>query len=191
MSSQFELRSARFIAMETMEKVVESGDICVDATMGNGHDTLTLCSLVGENGKVYAFDVQPQAVENTRARLSEAGMLSRAELLLTGHQNMLSYVHEPVKLVLFNLGWLPGGDKSVTTLRETTLPAIKAALSLLMPLGVLSVCIYPGHSEGAAEREMLKGFFSALRPQEYNVLWHTFVNAGDSAPECVLIQRQP
>ena len=191
MSEAFELRSARYIAMETMEKVVKEGDVCVDATMGNGHDTLSLCSLVGDSGKVYAFDVQEKAVENTRARLLEAGMLSRAELLLTGHQNMLSYVHEPVKLVLFNLGWLPGGDKSVTTLRETTLPAIKAALSLLEPLGVLSVCIYPGHQEGAAEREMLKGFFASLRPQEYNVLWHTFVNAGDSAPECVLAQRQP
>ncbi len=188
--SEYILRSARYLADECIERVVKSGDIAIDATMGNGHDTEKLARLVGENGHVYAFDVQEQAVNNTRTRLLEAGLAERATLHLASHDQMAELVLEPVRLVMFNLGWLPGGDKRITTRLESTLKAVNASLSLLLPMGVLCMCVYPGHEEGARELEQLDRFFSSLQPQKFNCLRQTFINAGAGAPCCFIIQKQ-
>ena len=187
---RYELRSARFLAADILEKAVSPGDAVIDATMGNGHDTLFLCRLAGEAGRVYAFDVQPQAVENTRRRLAEAGVDGRARLFCRGHQHLSDEVKEPVAAAVFNLGWLPGGDHGVTTHWETTKTAVEAALSLLKTGGVLVICAYPGHPEGDRERAALTAYLSALRPQEYNVLHQRFLNAGPGAPECFAAQKQ-
>jgi hypothetical protein len=187
---EFILRSARHIAAEACGRVLKKGDVAVDATMGNGHDTLLLCRLVGDTGKVHAFDVQRQALENTLALLRQHGMENRAVLHLMGHERMGEMVPPPVKLVMFNLGWLPGSDKKVRTAWPTTRQALDTALSLLCPNGLCVVCVYPGHPEGEEERQQLLAYLQALPPQQYNVLRHQFVNAGEQAPECVLIQRQ-
>ena len=186
----FELKSARYIASDCMRRFLRPGDTVVDATMGNGHDTLTLCQLVGETGRVYAFDVQEAAVASTAARLREAGVADRATLIHAGHQHMADYVTGPVNAVMFNLGWLPGGDKTVTTHWDSTHQAVASALELLAPGGVCVICVYPGHSAGDEERRQLTAYLSGLRPQEYNVLAHRFLNAGPGAPECVIIQKQ-
>ena len=186
----YELKSARYLAADILRRAVEPGDTVVDATMGNGHDTLFLCGLVSETGHVYAFDVQEQAVENTRKRLAEAEMLDRAALFCLGHEHMAEQVKEPVAAVVFNLGWLPGGDHSVTTRWETTRQAVESALHLLKPLGVLVICAYPGHAEGDRERQALMEMLANLPPQDYNVLWHQFLNAGPGAPECFAVQKQ-
>ena len=99
-------------------------------------------------------------------------------------------MREPVRCIVFNLGWLPGGDKTVTTHWATTRAAIEAALTLLQPMGVLTVCVYPGHAAGDEERRELPALLAALRPQEYNVLHQRFLNAGEAAPECLIVQRQ-
>lgn len=186
----YELRSARYLAADILERAVQPGDSVIDATMGNGHDTLFLCGLVGEGGRVYAFDVQQQAVESTKKRLEEAGVLSRAALFCLGHEHIAEKVAEPVSAVVFNLGWLPGGDHSVTTHWETTQKAVESALSLLKPMGVLVICAYPGHAEGDRERSALTDFLSALPPQRFNVLHQKFLNAGPGAPECFTVQKQ-
>ncbi|MBR3741569.1 MAG: class I SAM-dependent methyltransferase [Clostridia bacterium] len=186
----YELRSARYLAADILRQAISPGDTVIDATMGNGRDTLFLCQLVGEAGRVYAFDVQAQAVENTKKRLEEAGVLSRASLFCLGHEYMREKVSFPISATVFNLGWLPGGDHSVTTHWETTLKAVESVLSLLKPMGVLVICAYPGHSEGDRERAALTDFLSALPPQRFNVLHQEFLNAGPGAPECFVIQKQ-
>ncbi|MBR4539203.1 MAG: class I SAM-dependent methyltransferase [Clostridia bacterium] len=186
----YELRSARYLAADILRQAVAPGDTAVDATMGNGHDTLFLCQLVGEGGRVYAFDVQAQAVESTKKRLTEAGVFSRAALFCLGHEHMAEKVEGPIAAAVFNLGWLPGGDHSVTTHWETTKKAVESALSLLKPLGVLVICAYPGHQEGDRERSALTDFLSALPPQKFNVLHQKFLNAGPGAPECFAVQKQ-
>ena len=186
----YELKSARYLAAEILRAVLSPGDRAIDATMGNGHDTALLCSLVGPAGRVYAFDVQPAALEATRRRLAEEGSAGQAELFLLGHEHMRETVGEPVKAIVFNLGWLPGGDHRITTLTETTLPAIRQALALLMPMGVLVICVYPGHPEGEREQEMVTRLLSSLSPREYNVLMQQFLNAGAGAPLCFAVQKQ-
>ena len=186
----YELKSARYLAREVLLQALEPGDTAVDATMGNGHDTLTLCEAVGPAGRVYAFDVQEQAVVETKKRLREQAMEDRAELIHAGHEHMAEYVRGPVKAAVFNLGWLPGGDHAVTTRWETTRRAVEAALELLAPMGVLLVCAYPGHAEGEREKAELAAFLSALDNRRYNVLHQRFPNAGPGAPECFVIQKQ-
>ncbi|MBQ8654632.1 MAG: class I SAM-dependent methyltransferase [Clostridia bacterium] len=184
------LRSARYIAADCLHQIIQPGDTVIDATLGNGHDTCMLAELVGEEGQVIGFDIQPDAVERTRALLTGKGLIARCELHAEGHQHIPDYVHTPVRAAVFNLGWLPGGDKSVTTRWETTFAAISAALKLLVRDGVCTVCAYPGHAEGDRERGALMEWLSTLRPQEYNVLHHRFLNAGSGAPECFIIQKQ-
>lgn len=186
----YALRSARFLAADILERAVSPGDAVIDATMGNGHDTLFLCRLVGETGRVYAFDVQRQAVENTAALLEENGVSRRAALFCLGHERLAEKVPFPVSAAVFNLGWLPGGDHGVTTHWETTKTAVDAALSLLKAGGVLVICAYPGHAEGERERAALTAYLSALRPQAFNVLHQRFLNAGPGAPECFVAQKQ-
>ena len=185
------LRSARWIASDVLHQVVQPGDTVIDATLGNGHDTVMLAGLVGETGHVVGFDIQADAVERSRQRLTEAGLIDRCELYAEGHQRIGDRVTTPVRAAVFNLGWLPGGDKSVTTLWETTQVAIRAALALLLPGGVCTVCAYPGHEAGDRERFALMDMLATLRPQEFNVLHHRFLNAGPGAPECFVIQKNP
>ena len=183
------LRSARYLAREVLERVVKPGDTAVDATMGNGHDTLTLCEAVGPQGRVYAFDIQRDAVRKTEELLLRHGTAGRARLINAGHEHMKEYVQEPVRAVAFNLGWLPGGDHSITTRWETTSRAVKAALELLRPGGVLVICAYPGHEEGERERVELANLLSGLDNRIYNVLRQQFLNANAGAPECFVVQK--
>lgn len=186
----WELRSARYLAREAQEKVIRAGDTVVDATMGNGYDTVRLAELVGSEGHVFAFDVQPLAVMHTMQRLEDAGVKERCSLLCCSHAEMARYVPGPVRCVVFNLGWLPGGDKRITTRWPSTWTAVRAALRLLQPMGVCTICAYPGHAAGDEERRNLVTVLSGLRPQDYNVLHQRFLNAGEDAPECFIIQRQ-
>ena len=142
---------------------LSEGDVAVDFTMGNGNDTLFLSRTVGETGRVYAFDIQPEALESTEAHLKAEGAPENYTLICASHHLVKDYVKEPIKAGMFNLGYLPrSGKKSVTTMRETTMPAVRAALELLAPDGALIVAIYPGHEEGALEGDMLREYFSTL-----------------------------
>ena len=138
------------------------GDVAVDFTMGNGHDTEFLSKTVGENGHVYAFDVQEQALASTAENLEKAGCAHNYTLILDSHHNVKKYVEGPIKAGMFNLGYLPGSDKKITTMRETTMPAIEAAVDLLDHGGILLVAVYPGHAEGDAEGKMVQDYFATL-----------------------------
>ena len=138
------------------------GDTAVDFTMGNGHDTEFLSKTVGPAGHVYAFDVQEQALTSTAANLKKADCPENYTLILDSHHNVRSYVAGPIRAGMFNLGYLPGSDKSVTTMRETTMPAIEAAIDLLDHGGILLVAVYPGHAEGEAEGKMVLDYFATL-----------------------------
>ena len=187
----YELKSARYLARDVLARALEPGDAVIDATMGNGHDTLFLCGAVGPEGRVYAFDVQEQALKSTETLLSENGVQDRARLFLCGHEHMEEHVKEPVRAAVFNLGWLPGGDHAVTTRWETTRKAVDQALDLLLPGGVLVICAYPGHEEGGRERTELESFLASLDNRHWNVLRQHFLNAGPGAPECFIIQKNP
>ena len=139
------------------------GEVAVDFTMGNGNDTLFLSRTVGNSGRVYAFDIQEEALVSTESYLKANGAPENYTLICASHHRVKEFVKEPIKAGMFNLGYLPrSGKKAVTTMRETTFPAVEAALEMLLPDGVLLVAIYPGHEEGALEGEMLREYFKGL-----------------------------
>ena len=167
------------------EHITESS-VVADFTMGNGHDTEWLCSLV-PNGHVYAFDVQKQAVDNTRDRLEKGGY-QNFELFLDSHANCEKYIDGEIDAGMFNLGWLPGGDKSIHTLRESTIPAVFSAIKLLRKGGLVTINVYPGHAEGKCEGELLMEELSKLSRFEYCVFVFRLVNSPD-APFIIGIEK--
>jgi len=165
------------------------GDTAVDCTMGNGNDTAFLCSLVGEKGKVYGFDIQEEAILNTRKRLEELNVLERSVLILDGHETIDKYIKETVKVVIFNLGYLPKGNHKITTKKETTLEAVQKCLDLLEPNGIILLIIYPGHENGKLEKEALESFASTLNQKDYNVVKISFQNQINYPPELICIEK--
>ena len=159
--------------------------------MGNGRDTKWLCECVGETGRVYAFDVQAEAVARTRTLLEQCGLADRAELFCEGHQHMARRVPEPVDAVVFNLGWLPGALHGVTTRTETTLEAADAALMLLKPGGIMTICVYPGHAEGARELAALTRWAEGLDAGRWDAMLRRYMNQPNDPPQLIAVRRRP
>ena len=185
-----DFRSARFWASEMIEPALTDGARAVDATMGNGQDTLWLCERVGASGRVYAFDVQMEAVERTRQRLIEAKLMDRASLFCAGHERMAEFVTESVDAVMFNLGWLPGATHGVTTRVETTLAAAEAALKILKPDGVMTICVYPGHDEGKRELEAVTNWAAGLDDKRWDALVKHYLNQPNDPPVMIAIRKK-
>lgn len=137
------LRGILPFAHDTLRKVVRSGDYVVDATCGNGHDTLLLAELVGVNGHVLGFDIQQLAIDATNTRLKNAGVSSQVVLVCASHARIPEYTSKPVRAAIFNLGYLPGGDKEITTTADSTLESIGHLMQLLEVGGVIILVIYP------------------------------------------------
>lgn len=186
----FDFKSARFWAEELLRQAVLPGEICVDATMGNGGDTALLCELVGETGRVIAFDVQKEALRATEEKLQALGYAARATLILEGHEHMARHVSEPAGAVVFNLGWLPGTDKRITTQTDTTLRALEQALSLLRVGGLITLCAYPGHEEGDHERAEVLTWAENLPPKDYHVMLRCYLNQINNPPLLLAIQKR-
>lgn len=174
-----------FIALQ-----VKPGDLCIDATMGNGQDTLLLCRLAGADGRVVAFDIQPQALVNTKKRLSEAGVPDNHRLILDSHSHMEQYADAgTVSCITFNLGYLPGGDHALATRASTTLQAVRQGLSLLKKDGLMTLCIYSGKDTGFEEKDALLPFLKGLNPRQYLVILSSYYNRPNHPPVPVLIRR--
>ncbi len=169
---------------------LKEGDVAVDFTMGNGHDTEFLCRTVGESGRVYAFDIQEAAVISTRRHLEELNLPKNYTLIHDSHHRVKDYVKEPIKAGMFNLGWLPGGDKSITTLRETTLPAIEAAIDLLDRDAILNVAVYPGHEEGDAEGKLICEYLASISRHKVCATKVNILNSPTS-PYFIIIETKP
>lgn len=168
---------------------VRPGDRVADATCGNGHDTLFLARLVGERGRVFAFDLQERAHAATRELLEHNGCFDRVEFIRAGHERLADFAPEGLAAVVFNLGYLPGADKRFVTRPETTLPALGAALSLLRPGGLLLVVVYTGHEGGAEEERAVIAWAGALDPRYYNVWSSRQLNRSPSAPYLVFVEK--
>ena len=173
-----------------LEKIVKSGDIVVDATMGNGYDTKHLAGVVGKNGLVYSFDIQDSALESTRKLLEKSNLDSNVKLIHDGHENILNYVFEEVSCVLFNLGYLPRANHDIITKPETTIKAIEGSLKLLKPNGVVSIAIYTGHEGGLNERNAVYEFAKNLSQDEFNVLGCAFLNQVNDPPQLLMIEKK-
>ncbi len=167
---------------------IPTGGTVIDATAGNGFDTIKLCKKVGAGGSVYAFDIQDSAINETKKKLTTEGFLN-AELICDSHSVLDRYVKEPVDCVVFNLGYLPGGDHSLQTKADTTIEAIKKSLNLLKNTGFISVTVYYGKNSGTEEKERVMEFLKNLDHKKYTVLTHDFHNRPNNPPITVIITK--
>jgi len=168
---------------------LREGDAVVDATCGNGQDTLCLAALVGEAGVVRAFDVQEEALARAAERLAAAGLAARVRLIHAGHERLAEFVPQAVQAVIFNLGYLPAGDRGIRTAAETTVAALKQAAVLLAPGGCILIAVYTGHAGGIAEWQAVEQWCAALLPQEFNVWQARQVNRSEAAPFLVVVEK--
>ena len=168
---------------------LQPGDSAVDATLGNGHDTLFLAQLVGESGRVWAFDPQPEAHAAAKVEFAAQGVdPGRVTFLEAGHETMAAHLTGSVQVIMFNLGYLPGGDKSYTTRTPTTLAALQAAVGLLASGGLLTVVAYPGHAGGDEEGEAVAAMLAEL-PTPWKVYRYQSLNARRPAPYLLVAER--
>ncbi len=171
------------LAHSYWSKLLTREDIVIDATCGNGHDTLFLSQLAA---KVYAFDLQEKAISSTKTLL---GDVSNVHLEARCHSTFPANIPQSsVKLIVYNLGYLPGGNKELTTMTETTLASIKAAEQLIMTGGAISITCYPGHPQGAIEQQKILEYVKTLPPQLWNCCFHEWVNRAAS-PSLLLLQK--
>lgn len=168
----------------------ENAGLCIDATMGNGHDTLFLCRISNPDGKVIAFDIQEQALEKTEELLETEGFSGKAELVLDSHENMDRYaVPETADIIMFNFGYLPGGDHSLSTRADTSLTAVRKGLDILKSGGIMSLCIYSGGDSGFEEKDALFSFLKELDRKKYIVVVHEYFNRPNNPPVPVIIKK--
>jgi tRNA G37 N-methylase Trm5 len=172
------------LAHQLLAEVINPGDPVVDATMGQGYDTVFLAKLGAE---VVAFDVQAQALEMTQERLA-ADKLS-ATLILDGHENVDQYLTRPLGAAIFNLGYLPKSDKQVVTQADTTLQSLTKLLAALRVGGRIALMVYYGHAGGAEEKDAVLAFVSDLPQRHYQVMRYGAVNQVNQPPFLVVIEK--
>ncbi|WP_100331900.1 tRNA (mnm(5)s(2)U34)-methyltransferase [Bacillus xiapuensis] len=181
-------------ARKLLEKTVKEGSLAIDATIGNGHDTVFLARLVGESGHVFGFDVQQQALERTAALVEEHSLTGRTTLFHRGHEQASASIpekwHGRISGAIFNLGYLPKGDKSIVTKPETTIQAVEQIFSLLQPGGLIVLVIYHGHAEGAVEKDKLLAYVKEIDQKTAHVLQYQFINQVNHPPFIIAIERR-
>lgn len=172
-----------------IRRFVKKGDRVIDATCGNGFDTLLLAELTGSSGRVWAFDIQQKALDATAARLADAGGFNSVVLVHAGHETISAHCSEPVKAVVFNLGYLPYGDRTVVTRPESTLAGFEQSLAILAPGGVVIITLYPGHQGGREESTLLETRLAQFPPAGFHVWRMGQMNVPATAPYVILVQK--
>lgn len=174
-----------------LEKFLGEGQRVIDATAGNGHDTLFLAQAVGTSGQVYAFDIQGQALLETKKLLEKHNCLEQVTLIHDGHEKLCKYVNEPINVIMYNLGYLPGGNKSVITTRDTTLFSLKQGIDILSSGGVISLIVYPGHAGGDEEADAVEEFLASLSSQTWQIMkWCRVNEISQPAPYVLFIHKR-
>ena len=194
------IRQTTKLALHLVRPYVTPDAAVVDATCGNGHDTLALAEMTP--ARIYAFDIQEQAVRATTELLQSHGYSKsiadgRITVCCRAHEQMGTVVPRgdspstaPVRAVIFNLGYLPGGDKERTTRADSTLAALRAAMELLAPDGVICITMYSGHPEGKREKTALLEFASALDAGKWHTAYISMPNQKHDPPEILLLTRK-
>ncbi|MDK2986395.1 MAG: hypothetical protein PWQ96_2039 [Clostridia bacterium] len=177
------------ISHAVVKNVVKPGDMVIDATAGNGYDTVFLAELVGPNGKVFSFDIQSEAIQNTRQKLIQKELYDRVKLLHKGHERIGEEVPEGIKAVMFNLGYLPRGNHKIITKPETTILALEKSIKILAAGGIIAIVLYTGHPGGIEESLQVERWVEKLEPKFFDVVKINYLNKPNNPPHFIGIQK--
>jgi tRNA G37 N-methylase Trm5 len=183
------IKNSLYQSHDIIMRVVKPGDTVIDATAGNGGDTVFLAKLTGSGGKVYCFDIQQRALDRTLERLRNEGLDGIVELICDSHEHMDRYVKGPVRCVMFNLGYLPGGNHDIGTKGSSTIAAVQKAMELIMVHGIVTIVIYYGGDSGFDEKEQVLDFIRTIDCKRFTVSMTEFVNQINCPPILVCIEK--
>lgn len=181
--------NTNMIVKNIIESFIKDGYKALDCTVGNGNDTINLARLVGYKGKVYGFDIQEIALEYTSVRLKELDLLDRVTLINDSHENISKFISEGLDFIIYNLGYLPKGDKSIKTIAKSTVESLKQALKLINPNGLILITVYTGHEGGMEEKEAIESLLRSLDQKEFNVLKYDFINQINYPPILYAVEK--
>ncbi|QIL46057.1 methyltransferase domain-containing protein [Vagococcus coleopterorum] len=175
-----------------LKEIIKPGDTVVDATVGNGFDTLFLAELVGTDGTVIGFDIQAQAIETTLMKLKDTQLDKQVSLYQQGHETVSSVIskEDKIKAAIFNLGYLPKADKNIITQGPTTIQAIETLMEHLTPLGRIIIVVYYGHQGGPEEKNQVMEFVKTIPQSHFNVLSYQFINQKNQPPILLAIEKK-
>ena len=177
------------VVHEFLKQYVREGAFCIDATAGKGRDTALLCRLAGPTGQVLSFDIQQEAVNQTRALLEQEHL--RAEVILDSHAHMEQYAEAgTVDAIVFNFGRLPGGDPKIFTLADSSVQAIEAGLRLLKAGGVMAIALYYGKENGYEEKYAIEQYLKTIDDRVFTVLSCEWSNRKGEPPLPILIWKE-
>lgn len=181
--------NAGSIVIELMNLNVKKGDTVLDCTVGNGNDTLILAKLVGDQGKVYGFDIQSQAIDNTSYLLKQNNLKGKVILINDSHEYIDKYIDEKLSFIIYNLGYLPKGDKTIKTNKISSAISLNKALNLLDDHGLMVITAYVGHDGGTDEKDEIEKLLKHLNQKEYNVLKYDFLNQINNPPILYAVEK--
>lgn len=176
-------------AKEFVGKILKPGSSAIDATAGNGNDTIFMSELVTETGRVYSFEIQAEAIQNTERKLTQHN-IRNVQLINDGHQYMDKYIEEPVDAVMFNLGYMPKGNHKIVTMPDTSVKACVKALDLLKAGGIITIVCYTGHVGGIEEQNALEELLSKLDQQNFTVFKGAYLNQINNPPFLYVIEKR-
>ena len=177
-----ELVNTLKISNDIMDKHVKDGYMVLDCTVGNGNDTLKLARLVGDKGKVYGFDIQKLALDITSELLTCEKLDNRVRLIMDGHENIDLYINHKLDFIIYNLGYLPRGDKNIKTKATSTLISLEKSLGLLNDNGIILITSYIGHEGGLDEKNQVEKLLLNLNQKDFNVIKYNFINQKNYPP---------
>lgn len=181
------------LSHQQVKDKLKPGDCVIDATAGNGHDTLFLAEMTGSQGKVFAFDIQQRAIENTRFLLQKCGLLERVTLIPDDHANLRQHIPDSylgkISAVMFNLGYLPGSDKRVITQPKATLSALNCVLDYLASGGIITILAYPGHAGGDVETGQVASWCEKLNQEKFRFYDYKASSLNPFAPRLFVVEK--
>ena len=183
------VKNTKDIVSQYMYKFINLGDICLDATIGNGNDISKIAKLIGDSGKVYGFDIQNLAIENTKKLLISEKVINRAEIINDSHENIDRYVKTKLDFIIYNLGYLPKGDKNIITNVKSTIKSINKALELMDINSIMLITTYIGHLGGKDEDYAVNQLLSSLDQKAFNVLQNDFINQKNNPPKIYIVEK--
>lgn len=181
--------NSKTLAHMALLPILEEARCVVDATAGNGHDTVFLATQTSPDCKVYAFDIQEDAIASTRRLVQEENVCDKVTLVTDSHANIDRYITEPIDVAMFNLGYLPSGDHSLTTDADSTTEAVEKLLPMLSVGGMISIVSYSGHEAGSREQIRIKELLENLPVRYYTVSAVRMINHKSTAPMLFLIEK--
>lgn len=177
------------ITRDLIDRYVKDGDIVLDATVGNGNDTILLAEKVGISGRVYGFDIQKTAINNTISLLESKNLNENVILINEDHFKIDKYIDENLNFIIYNLGYLPKGDKSIKTKASTSIGSIEKSLNLLDYNGLLIITVYTGHAGGLEEKIAIENLIINLNQKNFTVLKYEFINQKNNPPIVYKIEK--